>query len=392
MKKLLLLLILVGAAAGGWWYMKNRKPEAPEYLTDTVQKGDITQIVTATGTLKPVINVTVGCQISGTIQELLADFNSTVKEGDIIAKLDPASYEAIVQQAEGELANAKATLELAETTAKRKEELVKQNAATQAELDTAIANLHQAEAGVMIRKGALQKAQVDLSRCTIYSPIDGTVISRSVDVGQTVAASLSAPNLFTIANDMTSMQIDASVSEADIGTVAQGQNVEFTVDAFPYSPFSGVVEQIRNSPVTVQSVVTYSVLVRVKNPELKLKPGMTANVSITVAQRKDILRVPNAALRFKLPEAVVTANPERPKGGSKGKGFRPERKVHLLKEGSAKPEPTPVKLGIADNLFTEVTSGVSEGDVIVTGLKNPAPANPVRPAANPLGAPSMRTR
>jgi len=394
MKKVLLLLILLGAAGGGWWYFNNRKPEPPVYTTETVYKGDITQIVTATGTLKPVINVTVGCQISGTIQQLLADFNSKVKEGDIIAKLDPATYQAVLRQAQGELANAQATLELAETTARRKEELVKQNAATKADMDSAVAGLHQAQAGVTIREGALQKAQVDLDRCTIYSPIDGTVISRSVDVGQTVAASLSAPNLFTIANDMTSMQIEAAVSEADIGTVAEGQTVEFTVDAFPYSPFSGVVEQIRNSPVTVQSVVTYSVLVRVKNDELKLKPGMTANVSITVAQRKDILRVPNAALRFRLPEAAIAGSkaPERPRTGGKSKGVKPERKIHLLKAGNPKPEPAAVKLGISDNLFTEVLSGLSEGDVVVTGMKNAAPAAVLKPAANPLGAPSMRTR
>ena len=186
------------------------------------------------------------------------------------------------------------------------------------------------------------------------------------------------------------MQIDASVSEADIGTVTEGQTVEFTVDAFPYSPFSGVVEQIRNSPVTVQSVVTYSVLVRVKNAELKLKPGMTANVSITVAQRKEILRVPNAALRFRLPETAPTTTAERPKTTGKSKAYRPERKVHILKPGSTKPEPTPVKLGISDNLFTEVLSGVSEGDVLVIGLKNPLPASTVKPASNPLGAPSMR--
>lgn len=392
MKKLLLLLILLGSAGGGWWYFNNRKPELPEYTTETVYKGDITQIVTATGTLKPVINVTVGCQISGTIQQLLADFNSKVKEGDVIAKLDPATYQAVLRQAQGELANAQATLELAETTARRKEELVKQNAATKADMDSAVAGLHQAQAGVTIREGALQKAQVDLDRCTIYSPIDGTVISRSVDVGQTVAASLSAPNLFTIANDMTSMQIEAAVSEADIGTVAEGQTVEFTVDAFPYSPFSGVVEQIRNSPVTVQSVVTYSVLVRVKNGELKLKPGMTANVSITVAQRKDIVRVPNSALRFKLPDPAPANGAERPKTGGKPKGFKPERKVHLLRAGEIKPVPVPVKLGIADGLFTEVLSGVAEGDVVVTSLKNPPPANAAKPPANPLGAPSMRPR
>ncbi len=398
MKKLLFVLLLIGLAGGGWWYAKGQKPKAPEYVSEKVAKGDITQIVTATGTLKPVINVTVGCQISGTIMELYADFNSTVKEGQVIAKLDPATYDAILRQAEGELANAKATLELAEATAKRKAALVKLNAAPQADLDTAIATLHQGQAGVIIREGALKKAEVDLSRCTIYSPIDGMVISRSVDVGQTVAASLSAPNLFTIANDMTSMQISASVSEADIGTVAEGQNVEFTVDAFPYTAFTGVVEQIRNSPVTVQSVVTYDVLVRVKNPELKLKPGMTANVSVTVAQKKDILRVPNSALRFKLPDTLASTSTapkgsaDKPRGG-KPKGGRPDRKVHVLKTGSTTPEPVTLKLGISDNLFTEVVSGLPEGEAIVTGVKNTGGESaPAKPAVNPLGGPQMRTR
>ncbi|NBV85372.1 MAG: efflux RND transporter periplasmic adaptor subunit, partial [Verrucomicrobia bacterium] len=345
MKRFLTILLLLSLGGGAWWYFNHKKTDAPEYITESLALGDITQIVTATGALKPVINVTVGCQISGTIEKLYADFNSVVKEGDVLARLDPATYEAIVQQAEGDLANAKATLELAELTAQRKEELFKQKAAPQADVDTALATLHQALAGVAIREGSLKKARVDLSRCTIYSPIDGTVISRSVDVGQTVAASLSAPNLFTIANDMTSMQISASVSEADIGMVATGQAVEFTVDAFPYSPFTGVVEQIRNSPVTVQNVVTYDVLVAVKNPELKLKPGMTANVSITVAQRKGVLRVSNAALRFR-PAEPATGGEKPSSGGrpqgSRPKGSRPERKVYLLNSGTAQPVPTPV--------------------------------------------------
>jgi HlyD family secretion protein len=395
MRRLFLLLLLLGAAGGGWWYYQHRKPAATEYLTETLAKGDITQIVTATGSLKPVINVTVGSQISGTISELNADFNSTVKEGQILAHLDPATYEAIVLQAQGELANAKATLELAEITAKRKEELLKQNAGTQADLDTARASLRQAQAGVRIKEGNLKRAEVDLSRCTIYSPIDGTVIARSVDIGQTVAAALSSPTLFTIANDMTSMQISAAVSEADIGNVAEGQTVEFTVDAFPYTPFTGKVEQIHNSPVTVQNVVTYDVLVTVSNPDLKLKPGMTANVSIIVAQRKGVLRVPNAALRFRPPEPP-TATPEEPRprqkgGGRSSKGARPERKVHLLKAGSNEPEPLQIKLGISDNLYTEVVSGLEEGAVLVTGIKNP-PAAAAKPSANPMSGIPMRTR
>ena len=395
MKRLLLLLLLLAAAGGGWWYYKGRKPAAAEYNTEPLGKGDITQIVTATGSLKPVVNVTVGSQISGTISKLNADFNSAVKEGQVLATLDPATFEAIVLQSEGELASAKATLELAEITARRKEELVKQNAGTQADLDTARASLRQAQAGVRIKEGSLKRAEVDLSRCTIYSPIDGTVIARSVDIGQTVAAALSSPNLFTIANDMTSMQISAAVSEADIGNVAEGQSVEFTVDAFPYTPFSGKVEQIRNSPVTVQNVVTYDVLVAVANPELKLKPGMTANVSIVVAQRKGILRVPNSALRFRPqepPAAAATGAESKPRGGGRPpKGARPDRKVHLLKPGSPTPEPVAVKLGISDNIYTEVLGGLEEGATLVTSLKTP-PAAAVKPSANPMSGIPMRTR
>jgi HlyD family secretion protein len=395
MKRILLLLLLLAAAGGGWWYYKGRKPAATEYNTEVLSKGDITQIVTATGSLKPVINVTVGSQISGNISKLNADFNSTVKEGQVLATLDPATFEAIVLQSQGELANAKATLELAEITARRKHELVKQNAGTQADLDTANASLRQAQAGVLIKEGSLKRAEVDLSRCTIYSPIDGTVIARSVDIGQTVAAALSSPNLFTIANDMTSMQISAAVSEADIGNVAEGQSVEFTVDAFPYTPFSGKVEQIRNSPVTVQNVVTYDVLVAVANPELKLKPGMTANVSIVVAQRKGVLRVPNSALRFRPPEPQTTAaNGTEPKprtGGRPPKGARPDRKVHLLRPGASTPEPLPVKLGISDNLYTEVLGGLEEGATLITSLKTPAAAA-VKPSANPMSGIPMRTR
>jgi HlyD family secretion protein len=397
MKRLLFIIILLSLGGGGWWYFKNKKAETPEYNTETLSKGDITQVVTATGSLKPVINVTVGCQISGTIEKLFADFNSVVKEGDVLAQLDPSTYEAIVQQAEGDVANAKATLELAEITAQRKEELFKQKAASQADVDTANATLHQALAGVTIREGALKKARVDLVRCTINSPINGMVISRSVDVGQTVAASLSAPNLFTIANDMTNMQIDASVSEADIGMLAEGQNVEFTVDAFPYTPFMGVVSQIRNSPVTVQNVVTYDVLVDVKNPELKLKPGMTANVAITVAQRKDTLRVSNAALRFRPPETTSAAEKPVPgmrAPGNRAKGSKPERRVHVLKEAGGQPVPVKLKLGISDNIYTEVLGGVDEGETVVTGLKNPGLNNSgaPKPAANPLGGPQMRPR
>jgi HlyD family secretion protein len=288
--------------AGGVWYFKGDHSDAPQYQTVLVTRGDLTQVVTATGTLNPVTNVTVGSQISGIIQTLYADWNSPVKANQVVAQLDPATYKAAVAQAEGDLANSKANLELNEVQAKRATELFKNNLISESDYDTAMANLHQAQAMVQIKQASLDNAKVNLERCTIYSPVDGTVISRNVDVGQTVAASLSAPTLFVIANDLTQMQIDANVSEADIGNVEEGQNVAFTVDAFPDRKFSGRVMQIRNSPTTVQNVVTYDTVIGVSNPDLKLRPGMTANASIITAQRSGVLKIPNAALRFRPPE------------------------------------------------------------------------------------------
>jgi len=260
------------------------------------------QAITATGQLNPVTNITVGSQISGIIQKLYVDWNSPVKMGQIVAQLDPATYKGSVAQAEGELANAKANLELIQIEARRASDLFKNKLISESDHDTALANLHQAEAAVQIRQASLDNAKVNLSRCTIYSPVDGTVISRSVDVGQTVAASLSAPVLFVIANDLTQMQIDANVSEADIGGVEEGQTVNFTVDAFPDRRFTGKVRQIRNSPTVVQNVVTYNTVIDVSNPDLKLRPGMTANASIVTAQRNGVLKIPNATLRFRPPE------------------------------------------------------------------------------------------
>ena len=298
-----IVIVAAGAViAGGVWYFNGDHSDAPQYQTVLVTRGDLTQMVTATGTLNPITNVTVGSQISGIIQTLYADWNSPVKANQVVAQLDPATYKAAMAQAEGDLANSKANLELNEAQAKRSSDLFTNNLISGSDYDTAIANLHQAQAMVQIKEAALDNAKVNLERCTIYSPVDGTVISRNVDVGQTVAASLSAPTLFIIANDLTQMQIDANVSEADIGSVEEGQSVAFTVDAFPDRKFSGRVMQIRNSPTTVQNVVTYDTVIEVSNPDLKLRPGMTANASIITAQRSGVLKIPNAALRFRLPE------------------------------------------------------------------------------------------
>ena len=252
-----------------------RTSGAATYQSANVTRGQITQAVTATGTLNPVVNVQVGSQVSGNISKLFADFNSQVKAGQVVAQIDPALFQATVTQAEGDLASAQAALELARLNAKRTQDLFTRKTSSQADLDQAIASLHQAEANVKIKQGALDKAKADLEHCTITSPIDGVVISRSVDVGQTVAASLQAPIIFQIANDLTKMQIDSNVAEADVGVVKVGQDVDFTVDAFPSQTFHGKVVQVRNAPITVQNVVTYDTVIGVSNPDLKLKPGMT---------------------------------------------------------------------------------------------------------------------
>ena len=299
LKWLVILVVLAAIGAGAVWYFKARGTVEVTYQSAPITRGDITQAVSATGTLNPVVNVQVGSQVSGIILKLYADFNTVVKSNQVVAELDPATYQANVIQADGDLANAKANAELNVAEAKRAADLFTNSLISSSDYDTAIASLHQAQAQVKIKEAALTNANVNLSRCTIYAPVDGVVISRNVDVGQTVAASLSAPVLFQVANDLTKMQIDAAVSEAEIGGIEETQAVTFTVDAFPGRNFFGKVKQIRNSATTVQNVVTYDVVIEVKNPDLKLRPGMTATASIVTAQRNNALKVPNAALRFK---------------------------------------------------------------------------------------------
>jgi HlyD family secretion protein len=357
------VLVLVGA---GVWFLKYRRDSAPQYLTVPVARGDLTQVVTATGQLNPVTNVTVGCQVSGRIAKLYVDFNSPVTNGQLVAQIDPLTYQATVHQAEGDFANSEAALELARVNATRSEELFQAKLIPHSDYDQAMANLHQAEATVKVKQAALEKTQVDLQYCNIYSPVNGMVISRSVDVGQTVAASLNAPTLFVIANDLTKMQIDANVAEADVGGVEVDQNVDFTVDAFPNRTFHGTVVQVRNSPITVQNVVTYDTVIGVNNPDMKLKPGMTANVSIIIAERSDVLKVPNAALRFRPPETTTTNAAPRAAGGgggppggrpggswggrAKGEHRSPTRTLYVLKDD--KLQAVQVKTGITDGIST----------------------------------------
>lgn len=367
------IVLLIGL---GVWYAKVRKDDAPQYLTAPVTRGDMTQFVTAAGQLNPVTNVQVGCQISGTIAKLYVDYNSPVTNGQLVAEIDPRIYRANLHSSEGDLANAEAALELARVNADRSKELLANRLVPQSENDQAVATLHQAQAMVQVKRATVELAKANLQYCTIYSPVDGMVISRNVDVGQTVAASLNAPTLFVIANDLAKMQIDANVAESDVGGVEDGQKVDFTVDAFPNRTFHGTVVQVRNSPITVQNVVTYDTVIGVNNADLKLKPGMTANVSIIIAERSNVLRVPNAALRFHPPEAATNAVPKEaassphPSGGGAstghhGKGeHRPSRTVYVLKND--KPEAVPVKTGITDGIYTEITDGLSENENVIT--------------------------
>jgi HlyD family secretion protein len=367
------IVVLIGLVV---WYVKLREDSRPQYLTAPVTRGDLTQLVTAAGQINPVTNVQVGCQISGTIAKLYVDFNSPVTNGQLVAQIDPSLYLATLHSAEGDLANSEAALELASVNARRSKELLANRLIPQSDDDQAVATLHQAEATVQIKRAAVELAKANLQYCTIYSPVDGMVISRNVDVGQTVAASLNAPTLFVIANDLTKMQIDADVGESDIGGVEEKQKVDFTVDAFPNRTFHGLVVQVRNSPTNVQNVVTYDTVIGVNNSDLKLKPGMTANVSIIVAERSDVLRVPNAALRFRPPESTTNTPPAGataaggPPAGNAPSGqhpkgeHRPTRPVYVLKDG--KLEPVQVKIGITDGVYTEIVDGLSESNNVVT--------------------------
>src|SRR5881227_2842848 len=391
MKRFLPWLIVIGGVLLIAFVVRHlRTSGAATYQTATVTRGPITQTVTATGTLNPVVNVQVGSQVSGNISKLFADFNSQVKAGQVVAQIDPALFQATVTQTEGDLANAQAALELAKVNATRTEQLFKQKISSQQDLDQAMATLHQAEANVKIKQGALDKAKADLEHCTITSPIDGVVISRNVDVGQTVAASLQAPIIFQIGNDLAKMQIDANVAEADVGVLEVGQDVDFTVDAFPMRTFHGKVVQVRNAPITVQNVVTYDTVIGVSNPDLKLKPGMTANVSIVVAQKDNVLQIKNAALRYRAAEAASgqmtgpragsnESKPRTPTGAQRGAGRErgtSARTVYLLSGG--RPQPVQIKTGISDGIVTEVMEGLKEGDRVITAelaSKSPA-ANP----------------
>ena len=304
----------VAVLAVGFYFVTNGKNDKLTYRFDKVDRGDIILSISATGTLNADTTVEVGSQVSGRIAKLYADFNSVVKKGQLLAQLDPTFLQAALDQAKAGVFRARATLNQAERDHKRNTDLFAKSLISQADMDASLTNYESAQAGLEQTKAALEGADVNLKYATIESPISGVVISRSVDVGQTVAASLSAPTIFTIANDLKKMQVQASVDEADIGSVKVGQKVTFRVDSYPDDTFEGIVSQVRLAPVITQNVVNYTVIIDVGNPEMKLMPGMTATVSIEVDKREDVLRVPIQAIRF--------TPPDEPKENGGGKGTR----------------------------------------------------------------------
>ncbi len=443
-------VVLAGASVGGYFaYQASTRPAELTFTTVKLERGRITARVTATGTLSAHVTVLVGSQVSGRIQLLNVDFNSTVKKGDVIAKIDPQIFQAAVLQSRANLIAANGNLQKARAQAvdadrqfARAKQLNDEGIASRADRDTAEANAAVAKAQIEAARGAveqakasLSQAQINLDYTTIVSPIDGVVISRAVDVGQTVAASLSAPTLFTIAQDLREMQVDTNITEGDVGKLAPGMAASFMVDAYPNERFKGVIRQIRNAPQTQQNVVTYDAVIDVQNPDLKLKPGMTANVTVIYADKEDVLALPNAALRFRPPPALVGSGApsvsgaprggdamaaERPassataapdpaapqgstppaasgsappagdavpvaSGGRRGRGGRGAnggeqpldlRFVWVMR--GPKPERVPVRIGLTDGTLTEVVGGgLKEGDAVVTeaiSSDNSAPA------------------
>ncbi|WP_394837607.1 efflux RND transporter periplasmic adaptor subunit [Pendulispora rubella] len=410
------IALLSGLAFGSWRYHEAHKEPPVVYKTAKAEKRSIVGRVTASGTLAATVTVQVGTQVSGRIKELYADFNSPVKKGQLVAKIDPLLFEAAVEQANANYLSAQADLNKSKATAMdadrqyvRAKALRDSELASQKDLETAEtaaqvarASVGVSEAGLAQARAQLNQAKVNLSYTSIISPIDGTVISRSVDVGQTVAASLQAPVIFTIAEDLRKMKVDTNVAESDVGGLESNMEVYFTVDAYPGQRFKGKIGQIRNAAQTVQNVVTYDAVIEVDNTDLKLRPGMTANTTIVYAQRNDALSVPNAALRFRPPNVdadadagpssaeapPASANPNgppvprrtRPARGTKQDGTHGDRKtLWVLRNGNA--VPVRVHVGLSDGTYTEIVNGdLQEGDqpiidATLTG-KNAAPSTP----------------
>ena len=373
----LLSLAVIAAVGAIWWYVGSGS--SVRYTTAAVTRGAVTRTVTATGTVNPVLTIIVGSYVSGTITDVECDYNTQVRKGQVCAKIDPRPYQTVVDQNKANLDQAKAQLEkdkanlaYAQLTYDRNLRLAQTNAVSKDALDNTRSALEQAKAQVGVdqatieqRQAQLEAAQVNLDYTKITSPVDGTVVSRNVTIGQTVAASFQTPTLFLIATDLTKMQVDTNVSESDIGGIKDGDKVSFTVDAFPRRDFTGTVTQVRQSPQTVQNVVTYDVVVSVDNQDLALKPGMTASTRIITAERDNILRVPSQALRF-MPAGLTTP------------GTAGQAAVWVLKDD--KPTRVPVTIGLDDDTHAEIVKGdLQPGERVIVTERRESGGNTAAP-------------
>jgi HlyD family secretion protein len=363
------VIILIIILAGSFWiFSSSKRNKEPKFRLENIEKGDITATVTATGTLSALTTVAVGSQVSGIISRLYVDFNSNVKKGQLLAELDPTPFQALVDQRSADLVRAQAELRNTKLIFERSKNLMENQFISRQEYDTAESNVNGAEATVKQAEAAMRQAETNLSYTKIVSPIDGVVVNRAYDIGQTVAASFQAPTLFTIAQDLARMQVSTNIDEADIGKIKLGQKATFSVDAFPDETFMGKISQIRLSSAVVQNVVTYPVLIDVANPDLTLKPGMTANVSIPVEQLTNVMKIPNSALRFQ-PDPLDVEGDVKEGGIKKEAPIKKRGTIVYMMTADGKLRGIPVQTSITDGTYTAIQSDqLKEGMPIVAGM------------------------
>ncbi len=401
-KKIIIIAIaVVAVVATAFYFLRPKTVDASKINIETarVKTGTISKTITATGTLEAITTVEVGTQVSGIVENIYVDFNSYVKKGQLLAKLDTTNLAAALEQSKATLDNAKAELDYQQANYDRLEPLYKKNMLAKSDFDQAIYNLNKAKASYNNALAQHKKNKINLDYAFIHSPIDGIVLNRAVEEGQTVAASFNTPTLFTIANDLTQMEVQANVDEADIGQVKQGQRVEFKVDAYPDQLFEGTVTEVRLEPTVTNNVVTYTIIINAPNPDYKLMPGMTAETSIYVLEKKDLVVVPSKALRFTPDQTLLMSymmsqgKPELPEGAKKaampGPGNMPGfgqqnanggKMVWVKKDSLIRP--VPVETGLDDDINTEIISGLKEGDEVITSMERQTAATMKKAAAS----------
>ena len=398
-KIIIVVVVVVALATTGFLIMRPKKVDAGKINIETAkaESGTISKTVTATGTLEAITTVEVGTQVSGIIENIYVDFNSYVKKGQLMARIDTTNLAAALEQSQAALDNAKAELDYQQANYDRLSPLNNKKLISQSDFDLTVYNLNKAKANYNSALAQHKKNQINLEYALIYSPIDGIVLNRAVEEGQTVAASFNTPTLFTIANDLTQMRVEADVDEADIGQVKKDQRVEFTVDAYPDEIFEGKVTEVRLEPTVTNNVVTYTIIIAAPNPEYKLMPGMTAQTNIYVFEKKDLLVVPSKALRFTPDEKLLSSymasqpKPEMDVKMTQG-GFAPpaqvgqqngEKVVWVKRDSIIRPQP--VKTGLDDDINIEITDGLKPGDEVILSMEtNSQKVITSAPASNPF--------